>query len=264
MRLGAITTTGASNQNGGAVLVTGSGPVSVGGTITTSGGTYLAGNPGRNAGSVTLTGSTVSVAAITAVGTSATSGGNPGGQGGAVLLDATAGGITLGGSLTTTGGNGNVAGSGGSAGSVTIGDATTLNASVVVSSVGGTGGTTGTGGPIQLLGTVDGNVAATRTLTLTGGTGDVTVSGARGRHQFTVGPDHHGQRHPPRQSWCGAAAGVSGATAVTAATAGADIGSITFAGTVYNANAQTYTAPVGNTLLMTAGRRPVSPARPTQ
>ena len=40
---------------------------------------------------------------------------------------------------------------------------------------------------------------------------------------------------------------------MTAATAGADIGSITFVGTVYNANAQTYTAPVGNTLLMTAG-----------
>ena len=65
----AITTTGGSNQDGGAVTLTGSGAVTVSGTITTSGGTYLAGNPGRNAGAVTITGSTVSVAAITAVGT---------------------------------------------------------------------------------------------------------------------------------------------------------------------------------------------------
>ena len=74
------------------MTVTGSGAVTVSGTITTSGGAYLASNPGRNAGAVSLTGSTVSVAAITAVGTTATTSGFDGGAGGAVLLDATAGG----------------------------------------------------------------------------------------------------------------------------------------------------------------------------
>ncbi len=159
---GAVTTTGGSNANGGSVNMTAGGVLTVGGMITTSGGTYLAGNPGRNAGSVTLTGSTVSAAAITAAGTSATSGVAAGGAGGAVLLDATAGGMTLGGSVTTTGGNGFGGGAGGNAGAITVSDAATLTANVILSAVGGTGGTTGVGGPIQLLGTVDGNVAATR------------------------------------------------------------------------------------------------------
>ena len=79
-------------------------------------------------GPSTITGSTVSVAAITAVGTTATSGGYAGGNGGAILLDATAGGITLGGNLTTTGGNGNGAGLGGNAGNITVSDAATLTA----------------------------------------------------------------------------------------------------------------------------------------
>ena len=39
--------------------MTAGGALTVSGTIITSGGTYLAGNPGRNAGAVTLTGSTV-------------------------------------------------------------------------------------------------------------------------------------------------------------------------------------------------------------
>ena len=177
---GAITTSGGSNANGGAVTMTASSALTVSGTITTSGGTYLAGNPGRNAGTVTLTGSTVALAAITAVGTTATSGGNPGGHGGAILIDATAGGITLGGSLTTTGGNGNAPGSGGNAGSITISDAATLTAAVTLSAVGGTGGTAGAGGAIQLLGTVDGNTAGTRALTLTAGTGNILVGGAVG------------------------------------------------------------------------------------
>ena len=113
---------------------------------------------------MTLTGSTVSVAAVTAVGTSATAGVAAGGAGGAVLLDATAGGITLGGSVTTTGGNGFGGGAGGNAGAITVSDAATLTANVILSAAGGTGGTTGAGSPIQLLGTVDGNVAGTRLL----------------------------------------------------------------------------------------------------
>ena len=103
-----------------------------------------------------------------------------GGAGGAVLLDATAGGITLGGSMTTTGGNGFGGGAGGNAGAITVSDAATLTANVILSAVGGTGGTTGAGGPIQLLGTVDGNVAGTRSLALAAGTSNVMVGGAIG------------------------------------------------------------------------------------
>src|SRR6185436_10745748 len=97
-----------------------------------------------------------------------------GGSGGAVLLDATSGGITLTGNISTTGGNGSGAGAGGNAGNITIQDAATLTTNVTLSAVGGTGGTTGAGGNIQLLSTVDGNSAGTRSLTLTAGTGDVT------------------------------------------------------------------------------------------
>ena len=148
-----------------------------------------------------ITGSSVSVAAITAAGTSATSGGNSGGSGGAILLDATAGTITVGGNLTTTGGNGNGAGTGGNAGNITLNDAVVLTGNRVLSAVGGTGGTAGSGGNLQLLGTVDGNVAATRTLTLTGGTGDVTLAGAVGASYLALGPHDHRQRHQPGRHW---------------------------------------------------------------
>ena len=87
---------------------------------------------------MTLTGSTVSVAAITALGTAATTSGFDGGAGGAVLLDATAGNITLGGDITTTGGNGSGAGLGGNAGSISLNDAVSLTGNRTLSAVGGT------------------------------------------------------------------------------------------------------------------------------
>src|SRR5262245_32870561 len=178
--VGAITTTGGSNANGGAVTITASGAATVSGTITASGGAYSSGNPGRNAGAVSITGGTVSVAAITAVGTTVTAGSNNGGAGGSVVLDATAGGITLGGSITTTGGNGRSSGVGGNAGNITVSDAASLTAAVTLSAVGGTGTPNGSSGNIQMLGTVEGDAAGTRALTLTAGTGNITVSGAAG------------------------------------------------------------------------------------
>ena len=250
--LGAISTTGGSNQNGGAVSLTASGAISVGGAITTSGGAFVAGNPGRSAGAVTLTGSSMSVAALTAVGTSATSGGQAGGQGGAIQVDATAGTITLAGNLTTTGGNGNGAGAGGSAGNITLQDAVVLTGNRVLSAVGGTGGTAGGGGNLQILGAVNGNVAALRTLTLTAGTGDVTVSGVAGGSASLSALAITGNDISVA-SLGGASAGVIGSTTVTASTAGADAGSITFTGTTYNANAQTYATPSGQTIRVNGG-----------
>ena len=97
------------------------------------------------------------------------------------MVNATTGGITLGGNLTTTGGNGSGTGLGGDAGDITLNDAITLTGNRTLSAVGGTGGTAGSGGNLQLLSTVDGDTAASRSLTLTAGTGDVTVSGAIGR-----------------------------------------------------------------------------------
>ena len=67
-----------------------------------------------------------------------------------------------------------------------------------------------------------------------------------------LGAHDHRQRHQPGQHRR-RDAGVSGATSVTATTGGADIGSITFTGTTYNANAQTYTAPPAINLLLNAG-----------
>ena len=92
--------------------------------------------------SISLTGGTVSVAAINALGTTATTAGFAGGSGGSVPLDATSGGITLTGNISTTGGNGSGAGAGGNAGNITIQDAATLTTNVTLSAVGGTGGTT--------------------------------------------------------------------------------------------------------------------------
>jgi hypothetical protein len=97
------------------------------------------------------------------VGTAATSGGNPGGHGGAIVIDATAGGITLGGSLSTTGGNGNAPAAAADAGSITISD-DHAQCRVTLSAVGGTGGTPSAGGISSSSGTVDGNAAGMRWL----------------------------------------------------------------------------------------------------
>src|SRR3954466_14036090 len=86
---------------------------------------------------------------------------------------AEAGGITLGGNLTPTGGNGNGTGLGGNAGNITLNDALTLTGNRTLSAVGGTGGTAGASGNLQLLSSVDGDTAASRSLTLTAGSGDV-------------------------------------------------------------------------------------------
>ena len=105
--------------------------------------------------------------------------------------------------------------------------------------------------------------ATARTLTLTAGSGDVTVGGAMGT-TFALSRITITGNDISLANIGGAVAGVSGATSVTATTAGADIGSITFTGTTYNANAQTYTAPSGQQpAAQCRSHHARSPARPT-
>jgi filamentous hemagglutinin family protein len=247
----AVTTTGGANQAGGAVTMTGTGQVTAG-AIVASGGTASSGNHGQNAGAIAITGGDVTVAAITASGSAGVGTDRDGGTGGAIALDATDATprITLGGNLTTRGGAATGTGTAGNGGAITVKDPAILAASVTVN---GSGAVNGLGGAMAFLGTIDGNAAA-RTLTLTGGAGgDITVEGAIGGTMalstLTVTGNDIGLGGIGKTT----AAGVTGTTTVTAATAGADVGSIAFTGTTYNANTQTYTAPAGETLSMEAG-----------
>uniref|UniRef100_UPI00180B3F3B beta strand repeat-containing protein n=1 Tax=Polaromonas sp. TaxID=1869339 RepID=UPI00180B3F3B len=208
---GALTTTGASNGAGGNVSATAStGLLNVTGAITTTGGTALANTAGRSAGTVTLTGNSVttvgitangsagngtnraggngaavtvtgsggnvSVGAISTIGAIAGTGNANGGNAGSITLDASGGAplITLNGNLTATGGNGVGTGTAGSGGQVWVKDAVTQTANVTVNTIGGTTG--GTGGAIRLDGALNEDAMA-RTLTLTAGTGAVTLGG---------------------------------------------------------------------------------------
>ncbi|MGC1175550.1 beta strand repeat-containing protein, partial [Polaromonas sp.] len=217
---GALTTTGGSNGAGGNVSATAStGLLNVTGAITTSGGTALTNTAGRSAGTVTLAGNSVTTAAITANGTAGSganmaggngaavtvtgSGGNVsvgaisvtganagtgsanGGNAGSITLDA--GGatplITLNGNLTATGGNRIGAGTAGSGGQVWVKDAAAQTANLTVNTTGGTTG--GTGGAIRLDGALNEDATA-RTLTLTAGTGAVTLAGGTATSAVTT------------------------------------------------------------------------------
>jgi filamentous hemagglutinin family protein len=213
---GALTTTGGANGAGGAISATASsGLLNLTGAIAASGGTANANSAGRKAGNVTLvgvnvaalgitangsagngagmaggngaaisvtgTGGDVSVGAISAAGGNAGASGNAGGgNGGTITLDAAGATptITLGGNLTATGGRRVGSGSAGNGGAVWLKDAATLAGNITVSTAGGTGG--GAGGTIQFDGSVDGNTAGTRALTLAAGTGAVSLGGGVG------------------------------------------------------------------------------------
>ena len=217
---GALTTTGGNNGNAGNIGVTSTtGNMSLG-AIAASGGTAQANTAGRNAGSVTLnsagtfTGTTIAAngtagngasqaggigkdIAITVAGTiTATtinaSGGNAGASGNAnggnagnITLDA--GGATpninLGGNITATGGNRIGAGTAGTGGAFWAKDATTNTANVTVNTTGGTGG--GAGGIIRFDGALNEDATA-RTLTLTAGTGTVTLAGGTATNALTT------------------------------------------------------------------------------
>ncbi|MDP1655263.1 MAG: filamentous hemagglutinin, partial [Hylemonella sp.] len=88
---GTISATGAGNANAGNVQITASNVVNLVGAITANGGTASAGTAGRNAGSVSISGTTVSTGAITASGSAGSGAGQGGGAGGSISLTGTAG-----------------------------------------------------------------------------------------------------------------------------------------------------------------------------
>ena len=200
---------------------------------------------------ISLTGGTVSVAAINALGTTATTARFAGGSGGSVLLDATSGGITLtqhqhhGGQWQRCrrrrkrwehhhpG----------------CGDPHHQR-----DPLGGRrhGRHHRGGRQHPAAGYRRWELCRNPLATLTAGTGDVTIGGATGNINSLSALTITGN-DISLGNIGGASAGVTGATSATATTNGADIGSIVFTGTTYNANAQTYTSPAGNTFLLNAG-----------
>ncbi len=116
---GALTTTGGSNGDGGAVTATATGGTLVAAAITASGGTALSGTMGRNAGAVTLSGAgAVTTGAITASGSNGVGAGRAGGQGGVINLASN--GTLASGALAASGGNGVATAAGGHAGTITV------------------------------------------------------------------------------------------------------------------------------------------------
>jgi hypothetical protein len=191
--------------------------------------------------SLASTGGNVSVAAITTTGGNGGTGVSAGGNAGAITLDAAGGAptITLAGNLTALGGNQAGGATSGNGGAIQVKDDALLNAAAVtVDSRGGNAGV-GTGANIQFSGAINSQTSG-RALVLQAGNGDVAVTGAMGvtlalsaltvtANDIAVG------------AIGGASAGVTGATSLTATTAGADIGDIALNGAL-NVNALTLSA----------------------
>ncbi len=178
-----ITTTGGRGQTGGAVTVNSAvaGAVNLAGAITTTGGGAPTNAAGRAGGNVSVTGGSVTVGGIDTSGSAASGAGVlAGGAAGTLALDATAGGgtITLNGNLTARGGAGTGGGAGGVGRNITFGDATRLNADVVIDALAGAGGAPA-GGNVNFQSTLDSATATARNLTVnTNGT--TTFGGAVG------------------------------------------------------------------------------------
>lgn len=246
---------GVGARPGAAIVVSSTGNVTLG-TVTSSAGAAINNQAGHNAGSISLSGGDLTVAAILAEGGAPFGTGTGGGAGGAVTLAASDGTpiITLNGDVSTIGGNATAGGTSGAGGNLTVTGGLRFAAARSLTTSGGTGGTAGAAGSVT-LGAVDSASAATQNFTVTAGTGsqrgDIIVFGPIGAtfalnnltlagNDLTIG------------SIGGANAGVLGTTAVTAASVGADNGTIAFAGTVYNTNLASYVATAGNTLLLNA------------
>jgi filamentous hemagglutinin family protein len=182
---GSVTTSGGAKGHGGSVSLSALGALSTGaaGTIDTSGGVTITGNAGRNAGSVTLAGNSVSTGtgAITARGSAGLGSNQAGGSAGAVSI--TSAGAVTSGVITSSSGNATGTGGGGGAGAITLTGGNLSLANLVA-----TGGTNGNGGAVTVtaagslaLGSIaaGGGAGATSggTVTLTG-SGAVTQTGS--------------------------------------------------------------------------------------
>jgi hypothetical protein len=183
----AITTTGANDAAGGNVSITSLSNDITLSTITANGGAATAGNPGQNAGSVTLNSADdITVAAISAAGSAAfAASAGDGGDGGAISITAS-GETTMSGHLTATGAVGDGAGAAGDGAAILL-DTDILfieDADLIFdtrASAGGTDGSMTLNG--NLDGTTGGNLetwlveAGAATVTLNGNIGSVVAMG---------------------------------------------------------------------------------------
>lgn len=217
---GALTTSGSNNGNAGNINVTSTSGNMTLGAVVANGGGALANTSGRNAGMVTLNSAgsitattfaangsagngasqaggngrdiTLTAAGAITAATTTASGGNAGatgnangGNAGNITLDA--GGATpninLGGNISAIGGTRRGTGTAGTGGAFWAKDATTNTANVTVNTAGGTVG--GAGGNIRFDGALNENATA-RILTLTAGTGAVTLAGGAPTNALTT------------------------------------------------------------------------------
>ena len=272
--LGALTTTGGSNGNGGAVTVDATGTLSTG-AIVSSGGAALLNTAGRAGGAVSLTaGSTlttngaitasggagngagqaggaagnitvsssgtlnVSAAALTASGGASGTGDANGGNAGAISLtnNSTSTGNLSAGALTAVSGAAAGTGTAAAAGSVTvINNNATAGATLTTAAINVSGGTKGAGGSVILRG-LDRTVSGLITASGGAGVATATTGGAAGLVRIT-GIDN-----------TAATAGTLTTAAITVSTgaasgtgAGGAAGSILLEGTTVSAGALTTT-----------------------
>ena len=175
--LGALTTSGQANGNGGNISANATGVLTLNGAIASSGGTNVAATTqaGKNAGSVTLSGNggitTAAAATIVASGNAGLGANQAGGNAGAVSLTSSAGAISAR-AITSQTGAATGSGAGGAVGSITLnGTSVTTNAGALTT----TGGANGNGGNITATATTGLlNVGA---ITTSGGAANANTAG---------------------------------------------------------------------------------------
>ncbi len=162
-----ITTKGAGNQPGDKVDIQIAGDIQIDDKVDATGG--AAASPGQNGGNVTLSGDTVTVDEIDTSGSDAVEEGGSDNGGNAGTIDITADTkIILNGDLTAAGGAGESGGSQGAGNNITLHSPTELAADVMIS-------TGATAGNIDFSDVVNGSAAGNESLSLTAGTGAVTL-----------------------------------------------------------------------------------------
>ncbi|HQN64845.1 MAG TPA: filamentous hemagglutinin N-terminal domain-containing protein [Methylophilus sp.] len=174
---GALSTQGGTMGHGGNIALSALGNVSVSSTVSSSGGTSLAGNAGRNAGTVNINaGGNAVTGAITASGSAGVGTNQNGGNAGVVTLTAGIGNTITHNSITASGGARTGTGIGGNGANVTINGNSLLSANTTIAALGAAGG--GASGNVSFGGTVNSS-GANRTLAVNTGAA-TTFGGAVG------------------------------------------------------------------------------------
>ncbi|WP_293602777.1 YDG domain-containing protein [Polaromonas sp. 24-63-21] len=186
--LGALSTAGGTNGNGGAVSVTTTGTLSAS-TIASTGGAAIANTAGRNAGVITIStgGAITALGNVSASGSAGSGASQPGGNAAAVSLTSVGGITAPAATVTATGGAGGTGNAnGGNAAAITVSNsgsgAISLGALAAQTGAAVGSGTGGTAGSISVSNSA-GNLT-TGTLTTTGGAsangGNITLAAVSG------------------------------------------------------------------------------------